>query len=336
MKAIVQVKYGSPDVLELRDIDKPVVEDDEVLVRVHAASVHPDVWHVLSGLPYVLRIMGAGLLKPKRVVPGTDVAGQVESVGKNVTQFQVDDDVFGESIRGYQWRNGGAFAEYVAVPAEVLALKPADLTYEQAAAIPTSGLIALQGIRHQGNVQPGQRVLINGAGGGVGLFAVQLAKSSGAVVTGVDSTSKLDMLRSIGADHVIDYTQEDFTQGSERYDLILDIPGNHSFSDCRRALTPEGTYVLIGHDQFGETGHRLLGSLPRFLKLVVMSPFARQLPKANFSMPVKKDSMVVLKELIEAGKLKPVIDRTFPLSEVPNAIRYMQEGHSLGKVVITI
>ena len=336
MKAIVQVKYGSPDVLELRDIDKPVVEDDEVLVRVHAASVHPDVWHVLSGLPYVLRIMGAGLLKPKRVVPGTDVAGQVESVGKNVTQFQVDDDVFGESIRGYQWRNGGAFAEYVAVPAEVLALKPANLTYEQAAAIPTSGLIALQGIRHQGNVQPGQRVLINGAGGGVGLFAVQLAKSSGAVVTGVDSTSKLDMLRSIGADHVIDYTQEDFTQGSERYDLILDIPGNHSFSDCRRALTPEGTYVLIGHDQFGETGHRLLGSLPRFLKLVVMSPFARQLPKANFSMPVKKDSMVVLKELIEAGKLKPVIDRTFPLSEVPNAIRYMQEGHSLGKVVITI
>ena len=336
MKAIVQVKYGSPDVLELRDIDKPVVEDDEVLVRVHAASVHPDVWHVLRGLPYVLRIMGAGLLKPKRVVPGTDVAGLVESVGKNVTQFQAGDEVFGESIRGYQWRNGGAFAEYVAVPAEVLALKPANLTYEQAAAVPTSGLIALQGIRHQGNVQPGQRVLINGAGGGVGLFALQLAKSSGAVVTGVDSTSKLDMLRSIGADHVIDYTQEDFTQGSERYDLILDIPGNHSFSKCRRALTPEGTYVLIGHDQFGETGHRLLGSLPRFLKLVVMSPFARQLPKANFSMPVKKDSMVVLKELIEAGKLKPVIDRTFPLSEVPNAIRYMQEGHSRGKVVITI
>ena len=199
MKAIVQSKYGSADDLELKDIDRPVVKDDEVLVRVRAASVHPDVWHVLRGRPYVLRIMGSGVRKPKSVVPGTDVAGQVESVGKNVTRFQAGDDVFGESIRGYQWRNGGAYAEYVSVPAEVLALKPSNLTYEQAAAVPTAGLIALQGIRHQGDVQPGQKVLVNGAGGGVGIFAVQLAKSFGAEVTGVDSTSKVEILATRSA-----------------------------------------------------------------------------------------------------------------------------------------
>jgi NADPH:quinone reductase-like Zn-dependent oxidoreductase len=235
MKAIVQENYGSPDVLELKDIDMPMVNDDEVLVRVHAASVHPDVWHLVRGLPYVLRIMGAGLLKPKNPVPGTDMAGHVESVGKDVTRFRPGDEVFGESVRGHQWHNGGAYAEYVSVAEDQLALKPADITFEQAAAIPTSGLIALQGLRHQGQLQPGQKVLINGAGGGVGAIAVQLAKAYGAEVTGVDSTGKLDLLRSLGADQVIDYTQEDFTQGGERYDLIVDIPGNHSFSECRRA-----------------------------------------------------------------------------------------------------
>ncbi len=336
MKAIVQDKYGSLDVLELREIDKPVVKDDEVLVRVHAASVHPDVWHVVRGLPYVLRIMGAGLLKPKNSVPGTDVAGHVESVGKNVTQFQPGDEVFGESVRGHQWHNGGAYAEYVSVPEDALALKPDNITFEQAAAVPTSGFIALQNLPNEGRLQPGQSVLINGAGGGVGAFAVQLAKAYGANVTGVDSTRKLDMVRSLGADRVIDYTQEDFTQSGVRYDLILDIPGNHPFSDCRRALTPEGTYVLIGHDHYGDAGGRWLGSLPYFIKLVVLSPFVSQLPDLSFSMPSKKDSMAVLKEFIEAGKITPVIDRTYPLSEVPEAIRYLEEGHAQGKVVITV
>jgi NADPH:quinone reductase-like Zn-dependent oxidoreductase len=337
MKAIVQDKYGSPDVvLELKDIDRPTVGDDEVLVRVHAASVHPDVWHVVRGLPYVLRLMGAGLLKPKNRVPGTDVAGHVESVGKNVTRFQSGDEVFGESIKGYQWTNGGAFAEYVSVPEDSLARKPDNITFEQAAAVPTSGIIALHNLPNEGRLRPGQSVLINGAGGGVGAFAVQLAKAYGADVTGVDSTGKLEMVSSLGADRVIDYTREDFTQSGERYDLIFDIPGNHPFSDCRRALTPEGTYVLIGHDRFGQGAGRWLGSIPRVLKLVVLSPFVSGLPTPNFSMPDKRDSMAVLKEFLEAGKLMPVIDRTYPLAEVPEAIRYLEKGHARGKVVITV
>jgi len=336
MKAIVHQKYGSlDDVLELQDIDKPVVKDDEVLVRVHAASVHPDVWHVVRGVPYVLRIMGAGLLKPKNRVPGTDVAGHVESVGRNVKGFQPGDEVFGESVRGILWHNGGAYAEYVSVREDALAMMPANLTFEQAAAVPTSGVIAIQGIRDQGHVQPGQRVLINGAGGGVGTFAVQLAKSNGANVTGVDSTGKLDMIRSIGADHVIDYTQEDFTQSGERYDLILDVPGTHSFSDLRRALTPKGTYVLIGHDRFGDSGRRWIGGIGQFLRQLVLSAFVSQRMAPRDSKKTK-DRLGLLKELIEAGKITPVIDRTYPLSEVPEAIRYLEEGHARGKVVITV
>jgi NADPH:quinone reductase-like Zn-dependent oxidoreductase len=337
MKAIVQDSYGSPeDVLEFQDIDKPVVKDDEVLVRVHAASVHPDVWHVVRGLPYVLRIMGAGLLKPKNSVPGTDVAGHVESVGKNVTHFQPGDEVFGETFKGYQWANGGAYAEYVSVPEDSLALKPANITFEQAAAVPTSGLITLQNLPNEGRLQSGQRVLVNGSGGGVGALAVQIAKAYGAEVTGVDNTKKLEMVRSLGADHVIDYTKEDFTQGGERYDLIFDIPGNHPFSTCRRVLTPDGKYVLIGHDRFGQGAGRWFGSMPRVLKLVALSPFVSQIPTPNFSMPDKKNQMVVLKELIEAGKITPVIDRTYSLSEVPEAIRYLEEGLTQGKVVITV
>lgn len=247
MKAIVQHKYGSPDdVLELREIDMPIVKDDHVLVRTHAASVHPDVWHVVKGVPHVLRIMGAGLLKPKNSVPGTDVAGVVESIGKNATRFQPGDEVFGESASGHQWHNAGAYAEYVSAPEGALELKPANLTFEQAAAVPTSGFIALQGLRYQGQVQAGQKVLINGAGGGVGTFAVQLAKAYGADVTGVDSTGKLDMVRSIGADRVIDYTHEDFTQSGERFDLIIDIPGNHSLSDSRGAPPPRGRMSSSG------------------------------------------------------------------------------------------
>ncbi|MAG35740.1 MAG: NAD(P)-dependent alcohol dehydrogenase [Dehalococcoidia bacterium] len=337
MKAMVQYRYGIPaEVLELREIAKPVVKDDEVLVRVRAASLHPDVWHVVSGRPYALRLMGAGLRRPKHSVPGTDVAGHVEAVGQHVTQFQQGDAVFGESTKGHQWTNGGAYAEYVAVPRESLALKPAGITFEQAATVPTSGFIALSGLRHEGQVQPGQRVLINGAGGGVGALAVQLAKAYGAAVTGVDSTGKLDLIRSLGADHVIDYTQEDFTQRGERYDLILDVPGNHSFSQCRRALTPEGTYVLIGHDHFGAAGGRWLGSLPRVFKLTVMSAFVSQLPALSFSVPSKQDAMAVLSEFLDAGKITPVVARTFPLKELPTAIRYLEEGHAQGKIVITV
>ena len=335
MKAIVQTGYGSPDeVLEIRDIDKPVVEENEVLIQVHASSMHPDVWHVVTGQPYVLRIMGAGLLKPKISSPGTEVAGRVESVGKSVTRFQPGDEVFGEVVKGHQWKNGGAFAEYVSAPEDSLELKPSNLTFEQAAAIPTSALIALQGVRYEGRVQPGQRVLVNGAGGGVGIFALQIAKSYGGEVTGVDSGEKLDMLRSIGADKVIDYTREDFTRSGERYDLIVDVPGNHTLSECRRALTPEGTYVLIGHDHFGEAG-RWFGGVAPALKLSALSPFVAQVPGVRRSTE-SKDPLVVLNELIEAGKLTPVVDRTFPLSEVPEAIRYMAEEGAKGKIVITV
>jgi NADPH:quinone reductase-like Zn-dependent oxidoreductase len=337
MKAIVQDNYGSPhDVLELKDIDKPVLKDDEVLVQVHAASVHPDVWHVVRGLPYVLRLMGAGLRKPKNPIPGTDVAGRVESVGRDVARFRPGDEVFGETIKGYQWTNGGAYAEYVSVPEDSLALKPANITFEQAAAVPTSGLIALQNLPNEGWLHPGKRVLVNGAGGGVGALTVQLAKAYGANVTGVDNTKKLEMVRSLGADQVIDYTKEDFTQSGERYDLIFDIPGNHPFSACRRVLALNGKYVLIGHDRFGQGAGRWLGSIPRVLKLVALSPFMSQMPTPKFSMPDKKNHLVVLKQLMETGKLTPVIDRTYSLGEVPEAIRYLAEGHAQGKVIITV
>ncbi len=336
MKAITQTKYGPPDVLELKEVEKPTPKGDEVLVKVHAASVHPDVWHVVAGLPLVLRLMGAGLAKPENNIPGTDMAGVVESVGRNVTRFQPGDAVFGETIRGHQWINGGAYAEYAAAPEDALALKPGNITFEEAAAVPTSGLIAFWNLRNGALLQAGQKVLINGAGGGVGVFAVQLAKASGAEVTGVDHAGKMDMVRSIGADHVIDYTREDFTRRDERYDLIVDIPGNHSFSKCRRALTPKGTYVLIGHDHFGDAGRRWLGSLPRFFNLTALSLFMSQLPDMNFTMMSKKDSLDILREFLEAGKIKPVIDRTFSLSEVPEAIRCLKTGHAKGKIVVTM
>ena len=336
MKAIIQEAYGSPDVLELRDIERPVVEDDEVLVRVRAASVHPDVWHVLTGLPYILRIMGAGLRKPKNPVPGTDVSGLVESVGNKVTRFQPGDEVFGETIRGYQWSNGGAYAEYATAPEFALALKPPNVTFEQAAAVPTSALIALPAFRGRKKIQPGQKALVNGAGGGVGAIAVQLAKAFGAEVTGVDGTDKLDMVRSIGADHVIDYTEEDFTRRGEQYDLIFDVPGNHSLSECRRALTRGGSYVLIGHDNYGKGMRRWVGLLPRMIKLMAMSAFVSQLRDMGFSTPDKKNSMDLLRELLESGKLAPRIDKTYSLSEVPHAIRYLQEGRAKGKVVISV
>ncbi|MGH2680217.1 MAG: NAD(P)-dependent alcohol dehydrogenase [Actinomycetota bacterium] len=335
MKAIVQDRYGSADVLELREIDRPTAADDEVLVRVHAASIHADVWHAMIGQPYVLRIMGSGLRAPKHRVPGTDLAGVVESVGTSVTRFRPGDEVFGQSLRANLWRNGGAFAEYAAVPEPMLERKPDRLTFEEAAAVPTSGSLAVQHVRDEGRAQAGQQVLINGAGGAVGTFAVQLATAWGSHVTGVDAPGKLDMLRSIGADRVLDHTVEDFTRRQERYDFILDIVGNHPWRECRRALTPDGTYVLSGYDQYGRSGHRWFGSLGRFAKLIVISPFVSHLhPFRGTKDP--GDRLVVLKELIEAEKITPVIDRTFPLSEVPAAMRYLESGQARGKLVITV
>jgi NADPH:quinone reductase-like Zn-dependent oxidoreductase len=321
MKAIVQDRYGDLDVLEFMDIDTPVVNADAVLVRVHAAAVGKGDWLTVGGLPYVAR-MRYGLPKPKHPVPGFDVAGRIETVGSNVTQLQSGDEVFG-------WCEG-SFAEYASVPEGQLVLKPANLTFEQAAAVPISGFAALQALRDTRQVQPGQKVVIIGASGGVGSFAVQLAKAFGAEVTGVCSTKSVDLVRSIGADHVVDYTQEDFTRTGERYDLILEMAGNRSLSDLRRALTPKGTLVLVG----GSGGRWFMG-IGRTLRAVMVSPFVGQRLRSFFSKP-KREDLVVLKELLEAGKLTPVIDRTFPLSETAEAIRYVGERSTQGKTVISV
>lgn len=335
MKAIVQERYGSPDDLELREVATPVVGDDDVLVRVRAASVHPDVWHVVKGRPYVLRLMGAGWSRPRNPIPGTDMAGIVESVGRGVTRFRPGDPVFGETIPTQQWINGGAFAEYVSVPQDLLALKPDNITFEQAASVPTSGYIALQNLGEPSQLRPGQAVLINGAGGGVGALTLQLAKAYGAHVTAVDNTRKLGMLRSLGADEVIDFTQEDFTRRGVRYDLIVDVPGNHPFSACRRVLKPDGRYVLIGHERFGASGKRVFGLIPHFLTLMFLSRFVKQLRGPRIPMPTKKAAMSVLRELLEAGKITPVIDSTYHLSETREAFRHMIEDETQGKVIIT-
>jgi NADPH:quinone reductase-like Zn-dependent oxidoreductase len=327
MKAIVQDAYGPPDVLHLGDVDKPVVGDDDVLVLVHAAGVDPGVWHLTAGLPYLVRLMGLGLRTPKARVPGNDVAGRVEAVGKSVRQFRPGDEVYGRKPIG-----DGSFAEYVSVPANRLAPKPANLTFEQAAAVPVSGVTALQGLRDKGRVLPGQKVLVIGAGGGVGTFAVQLAKAFGAEVTGVCSTAKVDLVGSIGADHVIDRTREDFADGARRFDLILDTAGRRSLSDLRRALTLRGTLVIVG----GEGGDRWQGGFDRqMLRAPLISLFVGQTLQA-LNANVQTKDLDVLRRLIEAGKVMPVIDRTYPLAEAPEAIRYMHEGRARGKVVVTM
>jgi NADPH:quinone reductase-like Zn-dependent oxidoreductase len=322
MKAIVQDKYGPPDVLELREIATPVVNDDEVLVGVHASSANPADWHFMRGVPYIMRAQ-SGLGKPKNRVLGRDIAGHVEAVGKDVTRFRPGDEVFANV-------ETGGFAEYACVSEGLVAPKPANLTFEQAAAVPLAALTALQGLRDKGNVQPGQKVLIIGASGGVGTFAVQIAKALGADVTGVCSTRNLEMVRSIGADDVIDYTETDFTQSGQKYDLILQLAGTRSPSDCRRALTPKGTLVLSS----GESDGRWIGPMSRMIKAFVLSPFVGQKLGAFLAKPTQED-LQFLKELVEAGKVKPVIDRTYPLSEAHDAIRYLEEGHARGKVVIT-
>src|SRR5467141_2413127 len=326
MKGIVYCDYGSPDVLKVEEIEKPTPGDDQVLVRVRAASVNPLDWHYMRGTPYFMR-MEAGLRKPKVTRLGVDFAGTVEAVGRNVKRFQPGDDVFGGRT--------GAFAEYVSVREDrAVVLKPANLTFEQAASVPIAAITALQALRDKGKIQPGQKVLINGASGGVGTFAVQIAKSFGAEVTGVCSTRNVDMVRSIGADHVIDYTKEDFTKTDQRYDLIFDLVGNHSFSERRRILNPNGICVMAGvggagwHDDFAT---RLLGELNGYLR----SRFVSQKFIAYIAQFNKKD-MMILADLMRSGKITPVIDRTYKLSETPDALRYLETGHAHGKVVINL
>jgi NADPH:quinone reductase-like Zn-dependent oxidoreductase len=324
LKAFVYGKYGSPDVLELREIDRPVVTDDGVLVRIRAASVNPVDWHTLTGMPYLVR-MEAGLRKPKSEVLGVDFAGRVEAVGRNVTQFRSGDDVFGA--------RSGAFAEYVCVREDRgVVLKPANVTFEEAAAVPVAAVSALQGLRDKGQIQPGQKVLINGASGGVGTFAVQIAKSFGAEVTGVCSTGNVDIARSIGADHVIDYTWEDFTLGEQRYDLMLDIAGNRSWSDCKRVLNEKATLVVVG----GPKANRWIGPLGQALTLRFSSLGGSRRVVAPFLAKIKKEDLERMQKLLEAGTVTPVIDRRCELSEVPEALRYLGKGHAQGKVVINV
>ncbi len=323
MRAIVQDSYGSTEVLEHRDIDRPEIGADEALVHVHAAGVNRGVWHVMTGLPYPIRVAGFGLRAPKTPVPGTEIAGVVEAVGSDVTRFEAGDEVFGIG--------SGAFAEFARAPESKLAPKPANLSFEQAAVVAVSGTTALQGLRDHGHVEAGHKVLITGASGGVGTFAVQLAKAFGAEVTAVCSTAKVELVRSLGADHVIDYSRDDFADSGQRYDVILDIGGNPSLSRLRQALTPKGTLVIAG----GETSGRWLGGSDRQMRALVLSRFIGQ-KLTTFVCSENHEDLIVLKELIEAGRVTPVIDRTFPLTEAPQAIRYMEEGHARGKVAITV
>lgn len=323
MKAIVAEKYGSPDVLKLKEVEKPAPKDDEVLVKVHAASLNAYDWHLLTADIFLVRLMGGGMFRPKNPIPGADVAGRVEAVGKDVTQFQPGDAVYGDCAG----HGDGSFAEYVAVAEAALAPKPASLSFEEAAAVPMAGITALQGLRDEGQIQPGQKVLINGASGGVGTFAVQLAKWFGAEVTAVCSTGKMAQARDLGADHVIDYTAENFTQSGQQYDLILAVNGYHPLSAYKRALTPTGIYVVAG------------GTVAQLFQAVLlggwMSRGGEQQMK-NVTAKMNQTDLNLMTELLESGQIVPVIDRRYPLHEVPDALRYLGEGHARGKVVITV
>jgi NADPH:quinone reductase-like Zn-dependent oxidoreductase len=322
MKAIAYEDYGSADVLELREVAQPVVQDDDVLVRVHAASVNPIDWHFMRGRPLLMRA-ATGLRRPTVTHLGLDLAGRVEAVGKNVTQFRAGDEVFGAGK--------GTLAEYARATEKSLALKPAEVTFEQAAAVAVAGLTALQGLRDKGCIGPGHRVLINGAAGGVGTFAVQIARSFGADVTGVCSTRNIELVRSLGAGQVIDYTREDFTRSGRRYDLMLDMIGNHSLAERRRVLTPGGALVLVG----GSSENPWFGPLADLLKAVLLAPFVSQRLAPILTRPSRED-LVFLQGLLAAGKVTPVIDRTYPLSEAPEALAYLEAGHARGKVIISV
>ena len=323
MKAIVCEKYGPPEVLELKEMEKPTPKDNEVLVKVHATSLNAYDWRMQRADPFLVRLMGGGLLKPKNKILGADMAGRIELIGRNVTQFKPGDDVFGD-LAGY---GQGAFAEYVCAPENALALKPAKITFEEAAAVPMAAVTALQGLRDTGRIRKGQKVLINGASGGVGTFAVQIAKSFGAEVTAVCSTGKMEMARAIGADHVIDYTKEDFTKNGQHYDLIFAVNGYHPILDYKSALKPDGIYVMAG------------GSMSQMFQALLLGPLVSMIGnkkiRAVSAKPNQKD-LIFIKELIEAGKVKPVIDRRYSLREVPQALQYLWEGHARGKVVITV
>jgi NADPH:quinone reductase-like Zn-dependent oxidoreductase len=323
MKAIVCPKYGPPDVLQLQEVEKPTPKEDEVLVKVHAASVNAYDWHLLTADMFLVRLMGGGLLRPKKAIPGVDIAGRIEAAGSNVKQFRPGDEVFGDiSACG-----NGSFAEYVSVPENALALKPATLSFEEAAAVPMAAVTALQGLRDEGQIHAGQKVLINGASGGVGTFAVQLAKLFGADVTAVCSPRNLDQARSIGADQVIDYTREDFTQNGQQYDLIFAANGYYPLSAYKRALTPKGIYVMAG------------GSMAQIFQAMLMGSWMSETggrKMGGVSAKVDQKDLGLLKELIEAGKVVPVIDRRYPLSETADALRYLGEGHARGKVVIAV
>jgi len=321
MKGVVYTKYGSPDVLELKEVEKPIPKDDEVLIKVHAASINSWDWDMLTGRPLEYRLF-FGILKSKHKTLGCDIAGRIEAVGRNITKFKPGDDVFGDLCEG-SW---GGFAEYVCARENEIALKPAGMTYEEAAATPQAGLLALQGLCDKSEIKPGQRILINGAGGGVGTFAIQMAKSFGAEVTGVDSAGKLDTMRSLGADHVIDYTQEDFTKNGKCYDLILDVKTDRSIFDYRRALSSNGIYVTVG------------GRSARILQLVFLGPLISMTGSKKLTLIMHKPNkdLNILNELIESGRVKPVIDRCFPLSATAEAFKYFGEGHFTGKIVITM
>lgn len=322
MRAIVYTKYGPPDVLQLKEVEKPTPKDNEVLIKVHSVSVNAADWHLMRADPLFVRLI-TGLLKPKNTILGADIAGRVEVIGSNVKEFKPGDEVFGD-ISGCGW---GGFAEYVSVPEQALVLKPSNITFEEAAAVPMAAVTALQGLRDKGQIKAGQKVLINGASGGVGPFAVQIAKSFGAEVTAVCSTGKIDMVHAMGADHVIDYTKEDFTKSGQRFDLILAANGYHSISEYKRALSPNGIYVMTG------------GSMAQIFQALLLGPLFSMTGSKRMrnvtAKPNKKD-LSFLKELLEAGKVVPCIDRNYSLSEVPEAIRYLEEGHARGKVVITV
>ncbi|SEQ10057.1 NADPH:quinone reductase [Lentzea xinjiangensis] len=328
MKAVVQDRYGSPDVLELRDVEPPAATGNEILVRVHAASVNAYDWHMMRGDPYLARLTGLGVAAPRRKIRGRDFAGRVEAVGRDVRRFRPGDEVYGDLGAA-----DGAFAEYVCVSEDLVEAKPANLTFDQAAAVPLAGHTALKGLRDAGNLQPGQHVLVNGASGGVGTFAVQIAKSLGATVTGVCSTRNVELVTSLGADHVIDYTADDFTTNGTRYDLVLDLVGNHSLTALRRALTPGGTIVLSGGGV--SSGGSLVGPMWLLVKAKLLAPFARDRLLVLTTAP-DREILTALRHLAESGGFTPVIDRTYSLDEVPDAVRYVETDHARAKVVVTV
>jgi NADPH:quinone reductase-like Zn-dependent oxidoreductase len=335
LKAVIHTKYGKADeVLTLGEIDRPTIKDDEVLVRVRAASVHADIWHTVVGRPYILRLFGNGLVKPKRRVPGTDLAGIVESIGKNVTRLKIGDPVFGESVK-FGWYNGGAYAEYAAVPEAFLVTKPDNITFEQAAAVPSAGVIALNNVRSTNKT--GQNLLINGAGGAMGMLAIQIAKAQGARVTAVDCAEKLQLMRSLGADRVIDYAREDYLQGSERYDVILDVASILPQTKYKHVLTPTGRYTPIGHAHYGKASHfngRLFGSMPYFVGLLLRALLD---PKQRKQIRIrsKLEIMNELRALLEAGALTPVVGKTYSLRDVTTAMAELEEGRTVGRLIIT-